>query len=93
MIPFFTKLNQQHKSLAFEKFLISILKQQALENHKDIMFDVNFDDLYGKPSKSNGLYLFDAYAPNGFDSDIPSKLRTILLLEKHDLNRAFLDIK
>ena len=72
MIPFFTKLNQQHKSLAFEKFLISILKQQALEKHKDIMFDVNFDDLYGKPSKSDYLYFFDAYAPNGFDSDIPT---------------------
>ena len=72
MIPFFTKLNQQHKSLAFEKFLISILKQQALEKHKDIMFDVNFDDLYGEPSKSDYLYFFDAYAPNGFDSDIPT---------------------
>lgn len=71
MMPFFSELSKQHKGLAFEKFLISVLQQKALKMKKDIQFNVEINSSETKPSKC-GDYCFDAYAQNGFDTDTPT---------------------
>ena len=43
MMPFFSELSKQHKGLAFEKFLISVLQQKALKMKKDIQFNVEIN--------------------------------------------------
>lgn len=71
MIQYFSELNKHQKGSAFEKFLISVLQQQALKLKKDIKFDVGFDNPGDVFSKSVNFH-FDAYAPNGFNSSNPT---------------------
>lgn len=71
MMPFFSELSKQHKGLAFEKFLISVLQQKALKMDKEIKFNIALTASANTLPKSSN-YLVDAYAPNGFDTDIPT---------------------
>lgn len=71
MMALFSELSRQHRGLAFEKFLSSVLQQKALKMKKDIEFNVQIDSSESKTSKTDFL-LFDAYAKNGFDTDIPT---------------------
>lgn len=71
MMAFFSELSRQHKGLAFEKFLSSVLQQKALKMDKEIQFNVEIDPFKSKTSKID-FYLFDAYAKNGFDTDVPT---------------------
>ena len=71
MMQFFSELSKPNKGVAFEKFLISVLQQQALKMKKDIKFNTGLDTSDINLSKS-GDFLFDAYAPNGFDTNIPT---------------------
>lgn len=71
MMQFFSDLGKQNKGVAFEKFLISILQQQALKMNKDIKFNTGIETSEMNLLKS-GDFLFDAYAPNGFDTNIPT---------------------
>ena len=71
MIQFFSELNKNQKGLAFEKFLISVLQQQALKMEKEIKFDVGFENLGDNFLRSDN-FCFDGYAPNGFKSNVPT---------------------
>lgn len=71
MMAFFSELSRQHKGLAFEKFLSSVLQQKALKMNKEIQFNVEIDPFKSKTSKID-FYLFDAYAKDGFDTDVPT---------------------
>ena len=71
MIQFFSELNKNKKGLAFEKFLISVLQQQALKMEKEIKFDVGFENLGDNFLRSDN-FCFDGYAPNGFNSNVPT---------------------
>ena len=71
MMPFFSELSKQHKGLAFEKFLISVLQQKALKMDKEIKFNIALTASANTLPKSSN-FLVDAYAPNGFDTDIPT---------------------
>lgn len=71
MMRFFSELSKNNKGVAFEKFLISVLQQESLKKKKDIKFNTGIDALYTNSSKP-GDFLFDAYAPYGFDTNIPT---------------------
>ena len=71
MMTFFSELSRHHKGLAFEKFLNTVLQQKALKMNKEIEFNVEIVPFESKASKMD-TYRFDAYAKNGFDTDIPT---------------------
>ncbi len=71
MMVLFSELSKQHKGLAFEKFLSSVLQQKALKIKKEIEFNVPIATSESKAAKTD-FFLFDAYAKNGFDTDVPT---------------------
>lgn len=71
MMAFFSELSRQYKGLAFEKFLSSILQQKALKMNKEIEFNVELARIESKTAKTD-VYLFDAYAKNGFETGVPT---------------------
>ncbi|MBQ8895617.1 MAG: SIR2 family protein [Clostridia bacterium] len=71
MMQFFSEISKQYKGMAFTKFITTVLQQKSLKMKKEIEFNVELNPFETKPSKF-GDTLLDAYAPSGFDSDIPT---------------------